>query len=90
MQREIMQHKGDLVPGTGGLKKIRCATPGQGKSGGIRVLFADYPRAGLTLLVAAFAKNVKENLSPAERNVLAQLKAALDRAMARRDKKELP
>ncbi|MHB1766744.1 MAG: type II toxin-antitoxin system RelE/ParE family toxin [Phycisphaerae bacterium] len=84
MQRSILQGEGDLVKGTGGLRKIRCAAQGRGKSGGVRVLFADYPDAGICLLVAAFAKNVKENLTPAQRNNLASLKAKLDAQMQQR------
>ncbi len=82
MHRQIMNGDGDMVRGTGGLRKIRCGTRGRGKSGGIRVLFADYPGAGVCLLVAAFAKNVKENLTVEEQKELAKLKAALDVRMA--------
>jgi hypothetical protein len=81
MQLQIMRGAGDVVQGTGGLRKIRCATPGHGKSGGIRVVFADYPEAGKCLLLAAFAKNVRGNLSRGEQNDLMKLKAALDRQM---------
>lgn len=84
MQRGILQGAGDMVRGAGGLRKIRCAAQGRGKSGGIRVLFADYPGAGVCLLVAAFAKNVKENLTPAQLNELASLKARLDAQMLQR------
>ncbi len=84
MQQCIMQGEGDMIKGTGGLRKIRCAAHGRGKSGGIRVLFADYPEAGMCLLVAAFAKNEKENLTPAQRNDLAALKAKLDDQMQHR------
>ncbi|MGN6368453.1 MAG: type II toxin-antitoxin system RelE/ParE family toxin [Phycisphaerae bacterium] len=81
MQRAIMDGSGDLVKGTGGLRKIRCAAEGRGKSGGVRVIFADYPEAGACLLVAALAKHVKENLGKAEQAGLATMKAALDRVM---------
>jgi hypothetical protein len=79
MQKQIMEGIGDVIAGTGGLRKIRCAGSGRGKSGGWRVIFADYPEAGVCLLVAAFAKNAKENLDRTERNELAKIKAALDR-----------
>ncbi|MGC8559285.1 MAG: type II toxin-antitoxin system RelE/ParE family toxin [Phycisphaerae bacterium] len=84
MQRDILQGRGDLVKGTGGLRKIRCAAQGRGKSGGVRVLFADYPGGGVCLLVAAFAKNVKENLTPGQLKELAALKARLDALMLER------
>ncbi len=61
---------GDLLVGTGGLRKFRIAREGKGKSGGFRVLAyyhsADYP----VFLVAMFGKNQRDNLSPAERNAI--------------------
>jgi hypothetical protein len=88
MQLQIMQGGGDMIRGTGGLCKIRCAAAGRGKSGGVRIIFADYPEIGLCLLVAAFAKNVRENLDQAEQNDLAKLKAALDRKLKSRRPEE--
>jgi len=81
LQLKIAHGGGDLVSGTGGVRKLRCSVEGRGKSGGIRVLFADYPAVGKCYLLVAFAKNVKTNLSKAERNELAKLKAALDQEM---------
>jgi hypothetical protein len=79
MEREIMQEAGDMVKGTGGLRKIRCVAFAKGKSGGVRVIYADYPEIGLCLLVVAFAKNVTGNLSRAEQNTLRKVKSALDK-----------
>ena len=66
---------GDLVPGTGGLRKIRLGQPkvGRGKRGGVRVYYLDLPRRGVTHLVAIFGKREKSDLSPAERRVVAAL-----------------
>lgn len=61
---------GDLIPGTGGARKLRFAGRGKGKSGGYRVVTyfggADIP----VFLLAVFAKGDKVNLSQAERNAL--------------------
>ena len=84
LERRIMQDEGDVIRGTRGLRKIRCAATGRGKSGGVRIVYADYPEIGQCLLIVAFAKNEKENLTPTERNELAKLKAALDKMMAQR------
>ncbi len=83
MQRRILRGEGDLVKGGSGLRKIRCAAAGRGKSGGLRVLYADYPDSGVCLLVAAFAKNVRENITKQQQNELAQLKKKLDILMRR-------
>ena len=84
MQIAILQGEGDVVKETAGLRKIRCAASGRGKSGGLRVIFADYPEASICLLVAAFAKNTKANLTKAQRNDLAGLKAKLDAQIRQR------
>jgi hypothetical protein len=66
---------GDLVPGTGGLRKIRVGQRGvgRGKRGGVRIYYLDLPRRGVTHLVAIFGKREKADLSPAERKLVAAL-----------------
>jgi len=66
---------GDLVRGTGGLRKIRVGqrSLGRGKRGGVRVYYLDLPRRGVTHLVAIFGKREKTDLSPAERKAVAVL-----------------
>lgn len=81
VQNQIMRGMGQVVPQTGGLRKIRCAAAGRGKRGGVRIIFADYPLAGICLMVAAFAKNEREDLDQKSQRELAQLKAVLDRRM---------
>lgn len=62
---------GDLMVGTGGLRKFRFARPGGGKSGGFRILSFfvsdDFP----VFLIGAFGKGDKSNLTKAERNAVA-------------------
>ena len=59
---------GDLVQGTGGVRKLRWALEGRGKSGGARIIYF-YHNAGMPLfLLTAYAKNDKANLSQADRN----------------------
>lgn len=66
---------GDLVPGTGGLRKIRLGQRQvrRGKSGGVRVYYLDLPHRAVTHLVAIFGKREKSDLSPAERRAVAGL-----------------
>jgi hypothetical protein len=63
---------GDLVPGTGGLRKVRLAQRAvrRGKRGGARVYYLDLPRVWVTHLVAIFGKREKSDLSVAERKAV--------------------
>lgn len=59
---------GALIPGTGGVRKLRWGLEGRGKRGGARVIYfyhnADLPVFALT----AYAKNERSELSQADRN----------------------
>lgn len=72
-----------VVKGTGGLRKIRFSPPAshRGKSAGVRVCYALYQEHSIVLLVMAYGKNRKENLTAAEKNEI--------RAMLQEIKKEL-
>lgn len=54
---------GDLVPGTGGLRKLRVGRSGSGKRGGARVIYYFYNEDVPVLLMAIYAKNEKADLS---------------------------
>ncbi len=84
MEKEIMQDRGTIVSGTGGIKKIRCGAAGRGKRGGIRVLFADYPKAGITYLLSALGKSERADFGRDELKVLRELKRQLDKIHGRR------
>jgi hypothetical protein len=64
---------GDLIPETGGVRKLRWALPGGGKRGGARVIYFFYNEALPVFLLAMYGKNKKANLSKAERNAIAKL-----------------
>ena len=64
---------GDLIRGTGGIRKLRWATQGKGKSSGARVIYYYHNETIPLFLLTAFGKNEKANISPAERNDLAKL-----------------
>ena len=68
---------GDLIEGTGGVRKLRWARDGLGKSGGVRVIYYFRSEAMPLYLLTMFAKNDRSNLSKAERNALAGLVAVL-------------
>jgi len=49
-----------------GLRKIRWANNGKGKSGGVRVIYYNMLDDGLIVCLAVYAKNEKENISAKE------------------------
>jgi hypothetical protein len=63
--------RGDLIPGTGGLRKVCVGHGGSGKRGGARVIYYFYNADFPLVLMALYAKNEKADLSPRERNALA-------------------
>jgi hypothetical protein len=70
-------HCGVVVPGGGSIRKVRVGFGGRGKRGGARVLYIfggdDVP----IFLLAAFAKNEKSDLTPAERATIAKAVATM-------------
>ena len=75
---------GDLIPGTGGVRKLRWRLEGRGKRGGARVIYfyhsSDIPLFALT----AFAKNKKSDVSQRDRNEFRQLTKLLIEAYERK------
>jgi hypothetical protein len=68
---------GVVIPGSGGIRKVRFGFGARGKSGGARII---YLFSGVSLpvfVLAVFAKNEKADLSLGERNALAKLVAAM-------------
>ena len=59
---------GDIVPETGGIRKVRWALKGRGKSGGVRVIYYFHGDLLPLFLLTAYAKNQKANLTKSERN----------------------
>jgi len=62
---------GDLIKGTGGVRRLRWARGGRGKSGGVRVI-TTFTRMPLYLLTV-FSKSERADLTQAERNDLGRL-----------------
>jgi RelE toxin of RelE / RelB toxin-antitoxin system len=58
---------GDLIPGTGGLRKVRVGRGGSGKRGGAGVIYYFYNANFPALLVAIYAKNEKADVSAQEK-----------------------
>ena len=62
---------GRIIQGTGGLRKLRFARPGKGKSGGSRVIYYYHDDTKPILLLLIYAKADQDNLTNAQK---AQLK----------------
>jgi hypothetical protein len=56
---------GDVIPGSGGCRKLRWALAGRGKRGGARVIYFLRLASGQIVLVTMYGKNVRENVDSA-------------------------
>ena len=75
---------GDLIPGTGGVRKLRWSRGGKGKRGGLRVIYYFHNEMCPVFLLTVYSKSQKANLTKAERNEWRQLVSVLVKTYARR------
>ncbi len=75
---------GDLIPGTGGVRKLRWELEGRGKRGGARVIYFHHDASMPLFALTAYAKNERSDLSQQDRNEFRQLTALLVKAFKRR------
>ena len=66
---------GDVIPGSGGVRKLRWGVAGRGKRGGLRVIYFLRLRQGEIWMLTLYAKNVADNI-PA--NVLRKIREEID------------
>jgi hypothetical protein len=66
---------GDVIPGTGGVRKLRWRARGRGKRGGYRVIYYAKIEQGVIWMLTIYPKNVKENI-PAQ--VLRQIRKEVE------------
>jgi len=67
---------GNVIPGSGGWRKLRFAAKGKGSRGGARVIYFFLSHAGQILLFEIYAKNEKEDLSADEiKNLKSKVKS---------------
>lgn len=69
---------GDIIPGSGGARKIRFQIPGKGKRGGARVIYVDFIQIEKVYLITAYPKSEKSNLSPKEINTIKEIVFGLE------------
>ena len=68
---------GVLIQGTGGVRKLRWAAKGRGKSGGSRIIYFFHSDASPIWLLAAYSKNAKVDLTQKEKAAIRKLVSVL-------------
>ena len=79
---------GDMIVGTGGLRKLRFAFEDKGKSGSARVCYVDFATFEKNYLLQVFSKDEKPNLTAAEKNEVKRIIGILKAEAAKNRRKE--
>jgi mRNA-degrading endonuclease RelE of RelBE toxin-antitoxin system len=66
---------GDIIRGSGGVRKLRCAATGRGKRGGLRIIYCLRSKQGEIWLLTLDAKNMAESIAG---RVLKKIKEEID------------
>ena len=69
----IRPDAGDIIPGSGGLRKIRWGAPGRGKRGGVRVIYYWAVSQDRILLLLIYAKTEQDDLTATQLKVLKKI-----------------
>jgi hypothetical protein len=79
MQNSLMADpgRGDLIRGSGGIRKLRHALQGRGKRGGVRAIYYWLKDDGQIYMLVIYAKSGKDDLSDQELAILRELVKAL-------------
>lgn len=80
----VNPESGDVMPGTGGLRKLRWNLRDKGKRGGVRTLYIDFAYYEKIYLIAAFSKNSKINLDENEKKEIKTLIKELENELKRK------
>ena len=73
--------QGDVIPGTGGIRKARLKSASKGKRGGFRVCYLNIEEKLILFLLFVYPKNEQENLSFQEKIELKQLAETIKRSV---------
>lgn len=64
---------GDLIEGTGGIRKLRWGSEGRGKRGALRVIYYWHVKAEIFLMLYIYRKNEQKDLTTAQRKLFAKI-----------------
>ena len=75
LENELLENPkaGDVIQGTGGLRKIRIALPNSGKRGGGRVIYVDIELRETIYFINVYTKNEKDDLTEEEKKAFKAL-----------------
>ena len=75
LQTALLLHpdRGAIIPGSGGLRKVRWAMQGRGKRGGVRTIYYWAVSNDQILMLLMYAKNEQDNLTPEQLKVLRRI-----------------
>ena len=76
---------GDVIPGTGGIRKVRWQGSGHGKRGGVRIIYYVYNEHHPIYLLYAYPKNVQINLSEDEKKIFTKMTERLKAVFRQKD-----
>ena len=65
--------QGRLIPGTGGLRKVRLGGSGKGKRGGYRIIYYWDKSTEIFYMLLVYPKSMQEDLTPMQRKLLAKI-----------------
>ena len=66
----LRPEQGPLIPGSGGLRKLRWGARGRGKRGGLRLIYYWAPREQAFYMLYVYAKNEQSDLTAAQVKIL--------------------
>lgn len=64
---------GDIIPGSGGLRKLRWGAKGRGKRGGVRVIYYWVVKEERILMLLIYGKNEQDDLTVDQLKILRQI-----------------
>lgn len=72
---------GDVIRGSGGIRKLRLARQGMGKRGGLRVIYYFYDARGMVSLLTVYAKSEQEDLTAKDIRLLRDLAELIEQEL---------